>query len=429
MIGNVMNTTHTANLANIVTASTVDNKKSTPVNDKSPNHESSFKNDMKKASDDKVQDSHQKEKTTQDTAQTKNKHALDEDKNTVRQDTAKTSDQPLDDTQVTTALMANSSMIVAEESTNLIVEVPTESSIFTSLSPTAQVKANVTDNGSQAESDVLGESLFSNDTALGLSEISNIPVLADKSAVHVSSVAPTVTNLVASVTMAARKTTAAIPPTLSPTPLSSALSLLPTSTGLLAENKSNLLGDAPFVQQLTDTLGADDPAMTLLAPRAKAGGGEVALSNINVPSTPTPLNTHFQSPRWGEAVTEKVMWMSSRGLKEATIQLDPPELGQMKIKIGVHQDQAQVSFTVQNTSVREALDSHALRLREMFAEEGLNLADVDVSDQSQSQADDEQDSVSFAHRENDESDEASSEHIDENTQTIHSSYSLIDSYV
>ena len=101
----------------------------------------------------------------------------------------------------------------------------------------------------------------------------------------------------------------------------------------------------------------------------------------------------------------------------------------MKIKIGVHQDQAQVSFTVQNTSVREALDSHALRLREMFAEEGLNLADVDVSDQSQSQADDEQDSVSFAHRENDESDEASSEHIDENTQTIHSSYSLIDSYV
>lgn len=418
MIGNVMNTTHTANLANIVTASTVDNKKSTPVNDKSPNHESSFKNDMKKASDDKVQDSHQKEKTTQDTAQTKNKYALDDDKNTIRQDTAKTSDQPLDDTQVTTALMVNSSATT-----------PTESSIFTSLSPTAQVKANVTDNGSQAESDVLGESLFSNDTALGLSEISNIPVLADKSAVHVSSVAPTATNLVASVTMAARKTTAAIPPTLSPTPLSSALSLLPTSTGLLAENKSNLLGDAPFVQQLTDTLGADDPAMTLLAPRAKAGGGEVALPNINLTSTPTPLNTHFQSPRWGEAVTEKVMWMSSRGLKEATIQLDPPELGQMKIKIGVHQDQAQVSFTVQNTSVREALDSHALRLREMFAEEGLNLADVDVSDQSQSQADDEQDSVSFAHRENDESDEASSEHIDENTQTIHSSYSLIDSYV
>ncbi len=413
-----MNTTHTANLANIVTASTVDNKKSTPVNDKSPNHESSFKNDMKKASDDKVQDSHQKEKTTQDTAQTKNKYALDDDKNTIRQDTAKTSDQPLDDTQVTTALMVNSSATT-----------PTESSIFTSLSPTAQVKANVTDNGSQAESDVLGESLFSNDTALGLSEISNIPVLADKSAVHVSSVAPTATNLVASVTMAARKTTAAIPPTLSPTPLSSALSLLPTSTGLLAENKSNLLGDAPFVQQLTDTLGADDPAMTLLAPRAKAGGGEVALPNINLTSTPTPLNTHFQSPRWGEAVTEKVMWMSSRGLKEATIQLDPPELGQMKIKIGVHQDQAQVSFTVQNTSVREALDSHALRLREMFAEEGLNLADVDVSDQSQSQADDEQDSVSFAHRENDESDEASSEHIDENTQTIHSSYSLIDSYV
>jgi len=95
------------------------------------------------------------------------------------------------------------------------------------------------------------------------------------------------------------------------------------------------------------------------------------------------LNTSFQSAgQWSEAVTEKVMWMSSKGIKEATIQLDPPELGSLQVKVGVNQDQAQVSFTVQHASVREALDQQSMRLREMFAEDGLNLTDVDVSDQS-----------------------------------------------
>lgn len=99
-------------------------------------------------------------------------------------------------------------------------------------------------------------------------------------------------------------------------------------------------------------------------------------------SITTPFN---KQATWGEAVSERVMWMSSKGIREASIQLDPPELGPLSVKVSVTQEQAQVSFTVQNASVREALDQSSQRLREMFAEEGLNLADVDVSDQSQSE--------------------------------------------
>lgn len=93
----------------------------------------------------------------------------------------------------------------------------------------------------------------------------------------------------------------------------------------------------------------------------------------------------FQQAQWGQQVADKVLWMSSQGLKEAEIQMDPPELGPLTVKVSVSQDQAHVSFAVQHASVREALDQSALRLREMFAEEGLDLVDVDVSGQSQSE--------------------------------------------
>ncbi len=93
----------------------------------------------------------------------------------------------------------------------------------------------------------------------------------------------------------------------------------------------------------------------------------------------------FQQAQWGEAVAERVMWMSSKGLQEADIHLNPSELGPIHVKVSIVAEQAHVSFIVSNASVREALDQNAIRLREMFHGEGLNLVDVDVSDQSQQQ--------------------------------------------
>ncbi len=98
------------------------------------------------------------------------------------------------------------------------------------------------------------------------------------------------------------------------------------------------------------------------------------------------IGAPFQQAGWGEAVTERVMWLSSQGLQEAEIHLNPAELGPMQVKVSVANEQAHVSFVVNNTSVREALDQNAIRLREMFDGEGINLVDVDVSDQSQQQA-------------------------------------------
>jgi flagellar hook-length control protein FliK len=93
---------------------------------------------------------------------------------------------------------------------------------------------------------------------------------------------------------------------------------------------------------------------------------------------PVPM----QQAGWSEAVVDRVMLLSSQNLKSAEIQLDPAELGRLEVRISVNQEQTQVTFASANAGVREALEGQMHRLREMFAQQGMNLLDVNVSDQS-----------------------------------------------
>jgi len=93
---------------------------------------------------------------------------------------------------------------------------------------------------------------------------------------------------------------------------------------------------------------------------------------------PVPM----QQSGWSEAVVDRVMVMSSQNLKSAEIQLDPAELGRLEVRISVNQEQSQVTFASPHAGVREALDAQMHRLRELFAQQGMNLMDASVSDQS-----------------------------------------------
>lgn len=115
--------------------------------------------------------------------------------------------------------------------------------------------------------------------------------------------------------------------------------------------------------------GSNDLAKTL-APSAR---GFVAQTGIGV---------NVASPQWNQAVSDKVMWMAAQNISAAEIRLDPPDLGPMQVKVSVHQDQVNVNFTSPHAQVRDALDLQLNRLRDMFSEQGLNLLNVDVSDKS-----------------------------------------------
>ncbi|MFT7505688.1 MAG: flagellar hook-length control protein FliK [Gammaproteobacteria bacterium] len=85
-----------------------------------------------------------------------------------------------------------------------------------------------------------------------------------------------------------------------------------------------------------------------------------------------------------QQLAEKVRWMVNARSATAEIRLDPADLGGINIKINLSGDTAQVTFNVQSTAAKEALDQAAPRLREMLQEQGIELGQSSVQQDSQS---------------------------------------------
>ncbi|WP_329350634.1 flagellar hook-length control protein FliK [Vibrio natriegens] len=86
-----------------------------------------------------------------------------------------------------------------------------------------------------------------------------------------------------------------------------------------------------------------------------------------------------------DQVAEKVQMMMSKNLKNLDIRLDPPELGRMQIRMTMNSDLANVHFTVSNPQARDIIEQTLPRLREMLAQQGMQLADTSVQQQNSGQ--------------------------------------------
>ena len=75
---------------------------------------------------------------------------------------------------------------------------------------------------------------------------------------------------------------------------------------------------------------------------------------------------------------ERVSALLNINNKEAEIRLDPPEMGSMQIRIRSDAEQAQINFVVQNQQAKEALEQSMPRLREMLAQQGIELGESSI---------------------------------------------------
>jgi hypothetical protein len=155
-----------------------------------------------------------------------------------------------------------------------------------------------------------------------------------------------------------------------------------TQTGLLQSGSDG--GETADSGQQSRQDGQNAAAASALA--ARSGQGAAASSATTGPTFAQQLQQQLAEPRWGQQVGERAIMMAQHGPRTAHIQLDPPELGAMQIRIHLQgQDQVSVSFTSANPAVRDALEQQLPRLREMFADQGLNLQDSSVSDEARRQ--------------------------------------------
>lgn len=98
-----------------------------------------------------------------------------------------------------------------------------------------------------------------------------------------------------------------------------------------------------------------------------------ALQNENVHIEPT-----VGQANWGEAVGQKLLLLVGQKQQNVEMQLNPPHLGPMEVKLDLSTDQANISFITAHPAVREALLQTVPKLEAMLADNGIMLGQVQV---------------------------------------------------
>ena len=113
----------------------------------------------------------------------------------------------------------------------------------------------------------------------------------------------------------------------------------------------------------------------------------MATNGIGADQQPAPIQTPVDHPAWSQELGDRIVWMAGKGqgqgLQTAEIKLNPAHLGPVEVRVHMNQDQASVQFVSNHAAIREAIESAVPKLREMLSAQQLNLADVNVSPQSQ----------------------------------------------
>ncbi|MGO1501403.1 MAG: flagellar hook-length control protein FliK [Marinobacter sp.] len=158
--------------------------------------------------------------------------------------------------------------------------------------------------------------------------------------------------------------------------------------------------------QLTDALmpaagkttGGMDPAglltgtrfesvMDLVSQQSANTAGKLA-ADVQVPlrSYATSVDVPVNHAEWGDKLMGKLSWLTAKNLSVAEIHLTPPDMGPMEVRVRVQNEQANITVHAANPVVRDQLEMHSHRLRDMLSEQGLSLAQFDVSSHSQNQS-------------------------------------------
>jgi len=137
---------------------------------------------------------------------------------------------------------------------------------------------------------------------------------------------------------------------------------------------ANLTG----VGDMVETLGAaantggvqSNPAVPLQAAGQPADLPEPVALSLNAPMQ--------QMGRWANELGDRLAWVANNRFGAATLQVNPPQLGPIEVRILMSGDQATVSFAAVQPQTREAIQQALPVLATSFASQGLSLGQASV---------------------------------------------------
>lgn len=140
--------------------------------------------------------------------------------------------------------------------------------------------------------------------------------------------------------------------------------------------------DAAILRALADRLAGVDakvedveaPAGAMISPDAVQQ--RAAVSDVAAHSR--PLQQPVGTRAWADELGARLTMMTQKGQHTASLRLSPEHLGPLEIRIAMRDDQASVWFGAAHADTRAAIEHALPRLRELFAAQGMSLADAGV---------------------------------------------------
>jgi flagellar hook-length control protein FliK len=134
--------------------------------------------------------------------------------------------------------------------------------------------------------------------------------------------------------------------------------------------------------------GFDLAALTGSPSDAAAGLSQLnANASVGAPADATPaaalrIHASVDSADFTQGLSDRVSWMVDNGVNGAKLQVNPPQLGPIELRISVQGDHAQVWMTTHSAVARDALEASSPKLREMLNAQGFGQVSVDISQRS-----------------------------------------------
>lgn len=143
--------------------------------------------------------------------------------------------------------------------------------------------------------------------------------------------------------------------------------------------------DAAILQALTERLAGTNTDTTSQDAQLPSG----ALSSLDSTQQRTPTTevaaqarSSLQQPvgtrAWADELGSRLTMMTEKGHHTASLRLSPEHLGPLEVRIAMRDDQASVWFGAAHADTRAAIEQALPRLRELFAAQGMSLADAGV---------------------------------------------------
>ena len=129
---------------------------------------------------------------------------------------------------------------------------------------------------------------------------------------------------------------------------------------------------------------------TAITPRdgnlAHGQGGD-AYTSATKDVEPYVMQSRLDAGGWHAEMGQRLVWMSQGEHQTATLTLNPPHLGPLKIEIQVHRNIVSASFMSDNAEVRQALAEGFPALKSAMANAGVTLGQAAVSSGEQASQD------------------------------------------